>query len=69
VQRPGVFRLDNNLSVMQALSQAGGFTLRAAKGSIAINRRDKDGKIRSFIAQYEDLLKSDDVIFIKESLF
>ena len=69
VQRPGVYRLENRLSVMQALSLGGGFTMRAAKGSIQINRRDKDGKIKSFIAQYDDLLMPDDVMFIKESLF
>jgi polysaccharide export outer membrane protein len=69
VQRPGVYRLENKLSVMQALSLGGGFTLRAAKGSIQINRRDPAGKLGSFIAQYGDLVLPDDVVFIKESLF
>ena len=69
VQRPGVYRLEQGLSLMQALTMGGGFTPRAAKGNIQINRRSNDGKIGSFVAQYGDRLLPDDVVFIKESLF
>jgi polysaccharide export outer membrane protein len=69
VQRPGVYRLQKGMTMMQALSVGGGFTLRASKKDIQVNRRDKAGKITSFTAQLNDLLLPDDVVYIKESLF
>ncbi len=47
VQRPGVYRLEKGMTVMQALSVGGGFTLRAARKDIQINRRDKTGQNRN----------------------
>jgi len=69
VQRPGVYRLQKGMTMMQALSVGGGFTLRASRKDIQVNRRDKAGKITTFTAQLNDLLLPDDVVFIKESLF
>jgi len=70
VQRPGVYRLQKGMTMMQALSVGGGFTLRAAKKDIQVNRRDaKTGKVTTFMAQLNDLLLPDDVVYIKESLF
>src|SRR5690349_9518082 len=70
VQRPGVYRLQKGMTLMQALSVGGGFTLRASRKDVQVNRRDsKTGKITTFVAQLNDLLLSDDVVYIKESLF
>ena len=70
VARPGVYRLQKGMTMMQALSVGGGFTLRAARKDIQVNRRDaKTGKISTFVAQLNDLLLPDDVVYIKESLF
>jgi polysaccharide export outer membrane protein len=70
VQRPGVYRLQKGMTMMQALSVGGGFTLRASKKDIQVNRRDaRTGKITTFVAQLNDLLLPDDVVYIKESLF
>ena len=58
------------MTLMQALSVGGGFTLRASKKDVQINRRDgRTGKITTFVAQLNDLLLPDDVVYIKESLF
>jgi polysaccharide export outer membrane protein len=70
VQRPGVYRLQKGMTLMQALSVGGGFTMRASRKDVQVNRRDaKTGKITTFVAQLNDLLLPDDVIYIKESLF
>jgi polysaccharide export outer membrane protein len=70
VARPGVYRLQKGMTMMQALSVGGGFTMRAARKDIQVNRRDvKTGKITTFAAQLNDLLLPDDVVYIKESLF
>ena len=69
VQRPGVYRLEKGMTVMQALSVGGGLTLRASKKDIQINRRDKNGKVVSAGVQLNDQLLPDDVVYVKESLF
>ena len=69
VQRPGVYRLDKGMTVMQALSVGGGLTLRASKKDIQINRRDKSGKVVTSGVQLNDQLLPDDVVYVKESLF
>lgn len=69
VQRPGAYKLEKNMSLMQALSVGGGLTLRGSKSGIQVNRRDKDGKIVTVTAQLNDLVLPDDVIYVKESLF
>lgn len=69
VQRPGSFRLERNMSVMQGLATGGGTTLRGTTRGLRIHRRDPDGTLKVFEPQLDDLLKDDDVIYVKESLF
>lgn len=69
VQRPGVYRLEKGMILMQALSVGGGLNLRASKKDIQINRRDKTGKVMTFTAQLTDPILPDDVILVNESLF
>jgi polysaccharide export outer membrane protein len=69
VQRPGVYRLEKGMTVMQALSVGGGLTLRASKKDIQLNRRDRNGKVATAGVQLNDQLLPDDVVYVKESLF
>jgi len=69
VQRPGVFRLERAMTVVQALSTGGGLTARGTERGIKIKRRGADGKLQTLDAQHDDLLQPDDVVFVKESLF
>ncbi|ODU12576.1 MAG: polysaccharide export protein EpsE [Thiobacillus sp. SCN 64-35] len=69
VQRPGAFRLEQNMSVVQALSQGGGLTQRGTQRGIKILRRDTKGMLQELDAQLADPVKKDDVIYVKESLF
>jgi polysaccharide export outer membrane protein len=69
VQRPGNFRLERALTVVQALSVGGGLTPRGTERGMVIKRRDANGKLQSIDAKHDDLLQPDDVLYVKESWF
>jgi polysaccharide export outer membrane protein len=70
VQRPGAFRLERNMTAMQALSVGGGLTLRGSEKGVTIKRRDAKGEVQTLPAPgLTQLLQADDVIHVKESLF
>lgn len=69
VQRPGPLRLERSMTVVQALSAGGGLTIRGTERNIRIKRRDADGKLQILDAKHDDLLQSDDVVYVKESWF
>lgn len=69
VQRPGNFRLERGMSVMQALAAAGGPSLRGTDKGLRIHRRDDSGKVQVLEPKLTDMVQDGDVLFIKESLF
>jgi len=69
VQRPGSFRLERGMTVMQALSVGGGLTARGTERGIRVKRRNDDGQLQIIETKQDDLLHADDVVFVKESLF
>jgi len=69
VNRPGVYRLEKDLTLMQALSMGGGITLRGTEKNIQIRRRDATGKYTTASGALTDSVQSNDVIFVRESLF
>jgi len=69
VQRPGSFRLERNMSIMQGLALGGGTTVRGTTRGLRVHRRQADGEVRVFEPTLDDLLTADDVIYVKESLF
>ncbi len=69
VPRAGAYRLEQNMSVMQALSLGGGVTPRGTDRGIKINRTLPDGTVRTLDAKLTDLVQSDDVVYVRESLF
>lgn len=69
VQRPGAFRLERNMSVVQALSLGGGLTPRGTQKGIRILRRDDSGKMQEIETSLSAPVQKDDVIYVKESLF
>lgn len=69
VQRPGAFRLERNMSVMQGLATGGGTTARGTVRGLRIHRREAGGELKVFEPGLDDLLRADDVIYVKESLF
>ncbi len=69
VQRPGPFRLERDMTVMQALATAGGLTQRGTEKGLRITRKDRDGVVRTIEPKMTDLVQANDVVFIRESLF
>jgi polysaccharide export outer membrane protein len=69
VQRPGTFRIERNMTVLQALVQGGGLTPRGTVRNIQLDRRDEKGEIKKMYPKLTDLVMQDDVIYVRESLF
>jgi len=69
VQRPGQYRLERDMTVMQALAVGGGLTLRGTQRGMQISRRDAGGKLVTHDADPLEAVQADDVVFLKESLF
>ena len=69
VQRPGSFKLEKDMTVMQALSVGGGLTVRGTERGMRVNRPGPDGKMQTLQTAPSDRVKENDVIFVRESLF
>jgi polysaccharide export outer membrane protein len=69
VLRPGAYRLEPKMTVMQALSLAGGFTAKASHRSIQVQRPAKDGSLEKIDVKLTEFVQPNDVIYIDESLF
>lgn len=70
IQRPGSYRLDRDMTVRHALALAGGITLRGTERGLRLHRRDENGKMIHLVEPNHDtLVRHDDVIFIRASLF
>jgi polysaccharide export outer membrane protein len=69
VNRPGQYRLERNMTLSRAISAGGGLTSRGTERRAVVKRRDAQGKEEEYSIRESDLLKADDVLFIKESWF
>jgi polysaccharide biosynthesis/export protein len=69
VQRPGAYRLERNMTVMQGLSVGGGLTPRGTERGITVKRRGGNGEPKAVDLKLTDMLAPDDVVVVKESLF
>jgi polysaccharide export outer membrane protein len=69
VQHPGGYRLERNMTIAQALSIGGGLTPRGTERGVRIKRRDSKGNFLMIDATRDEILQTDDVVYVKESLF
>jgi polysaccharide export outer membrane protein len=69
VATPGRYRIEPGMTVMQAIARAGGITERGSERRIQLKRADKPGQYKTVNAKPGDLVKADDIIRVKESLF
>jgi polysaccharide export outer membrane protein len=69
VQKPGQFRLERGMTVMQALASGGGVTGKGTQRGIVRHRRDAGGKVKEESVSLDDDVQDKDVIYVKESLF
>jgi polysaccharide export outer membrane protein len=68
-QRPGSYRIERDMTVMQALAMGGGPTARGTQRGVQLHRRNAIGVVEVLSPTLSDLVKQNDVLFIKESLF
>jgi polysaccharide biosynthesis/export protein len=69
VARSGAYRVEPNMTVMQAIAAGGGITPRGSDRRLKLRRPAGNGKVIETDAKLHDTVKADDVIFVKEALF
>jgi len=68
VRNPGAYKLTKGLTVMKAITLAGGLTIKAAEGRIKIIRKTEKGE-EQIKAKMDAELEPDDIIMVPESFF
>ena len=68
-QRPGPYRIERGMTVMQALAQGGGPTVRGSQNRLILNRRDATGNVVETVPKLTDPVRAEDVLYVRESLF
>ena len=68
VNRPGAYRFEKGITVKRAIALAGGLTAKGTERRIDITRKDGVKEAVSG-ADIDDLVRIDDVVRIKESIF
>ena len=69
VQHPGVYKLERQMNVAQAIAAGGGLTSVGTDNSVEIKRRKPDQKFVTVPAELGDLVQPDDVIYTHEGWF
>lgn len=68
-QRPGAYRIERGMTVMQALALGGGPTARGTESRLRLSRQASDGTTNKTTPQLTDTVQANDVIYVNESLF
>lgn len=68
VQRPGMYKIDKNMTIMQAIAKAGGITIRGTQRSVKLHRKNAEGVLVKQTPDLTSTLMDEDVLFIEESL-
>ena len=75
VRTPGTFSFNENMSIVEAISRAGGFTYMARKNAVKVTRLTEDRKTQLILVAVDDigkgkapnfLLRPGDVVFVDE---
>lgn len=68
-QRSGAYRVERGMTVMQAVAKSGGITPKGTLNGIRIQTTNAQGKLEEVEPELTDLIKPNDVLFIRESIF
>jgi len=68
-QRPGAYRIERNMTVMQALALGGGPTARGSEKRLRLHRKAGNGSVEQIEPRLTDPVLPNDVIYVKESIF
>ena len=69
VNRTGMYRLERDMTVMQALSVGGGVSGRGSLKGMKVTRHKADGTTQKIGVELTDRLQPNDVLIVKERLF
>jgi protein involved in polysaccharide export with SLBB domain len=69
VQKPGNYPYVSDITAVNAIAMAGGFTRRARKNDFYIRRLDKDGKMVRIEANSGTVLQAGDTLEVRERMF
>jgi protein involved in polysaccharide export with SLBB domain len=69
VQKPGNYPYVSDMTAVNAIAMAGGFTRRARKNDFYIRRLDKDGKAVRIEANAGTVLQAGDTLEVRERVF
>lgn len=68
-QRPGSYRIERGMTVMHALAQGGGPTIRGTEWHLRLHRKNPDGTVEKISPQMTDQIKPEDILYVRESIF
>lgn len=69
VQHPGQYRIERQMTVMQALAEGGGPTPRGSDRNVTLDRREANGTIVELTPKLTAPVKNGDVIHVPEAIF
>jgi polysaccharide biosynthesis/export protein len=69
VTRAGAYRVEPNMSIMQAIAAGGGITPRGSDRRLKLRRPTAEGKWVETDVNLQERVRADDVIYVKEALF
>lgn len=70
VQKPGMYKLERKMTVLQAISEGGGLTRRGSERRVFVKRHSETtGKDLQLHLHGPDLVQPDDVLLVKEGWF
>ncbi|SCX48817.1 polysaccharide export protein EpsE [Nitrosospira sp. Nsp1] len=68
-QRPGAYRIERGMTVMQALAQGGGPTSRGSEWWLRLHRTNAEGIVERLSPEMTDSVQPNDIIYVRESIF
>ena len=68
-QKPGPYRIERGMTVMQALAQGGGTTNRGSQDRLRLHRARADGTVEQTVPRLTDPVQPNDVLYVRESIF
>jgi len=69
VRAPATYRLDSDMTLLQAIARAGGVTERGSASRVQIRRKGSTGDYAVVAGKPNDKIQPDDVITVKERIF
>jgi polysaccharide biosynthesis/export protein len=69
VQRPGAYRVERGMTVMQALALGGGPTARGSERRLRLHRTLEGGTLNQITPKLTDPVLVNDVLYVDESIF